>query len=230
MSKYLRLIVCLVLMASIAASVASEAEVIIHKDSVEVVSQDDSTDLIYCFDSTDTDYYDDSPQIVINSDPGEIDPSISERAWFFLPNKETSLEFIGYDDHEISNVETYPVEDDWLYNLIEDIPDHQGVLHDLAQCMVLVSGIQRIFTGGIERYELQLMLDKYFDYDESMISEDEDSVTICFSDNVSITLQYEQENKKFLTQATITLRMVYDSEIWNNHMYITMEYPIDVYF
>ena len=179
-AKHLRLIVCFVLMACLAASVASEAEVeevIIHDDSIEVV---------------------------INSE--------------------------SPDDFEGAIVETTPVEDDWLYNLIESIPDQQGALQGFVQSMALVSGIQQGFAGGIERNELQMMLDKYFDYDESMISEDEDTVTICFSGNVSIKFQYEQENRKFLTQATITLTMEEDIQIANNHMDTTWEYPIIVCF
>lgn len=110
------------------------------------------------------------------------------------------------DAPRIDVVQVEPLDDEWLDHWIVNMHDKDGALNDLVKCLVLLSTIQTMYPGGIEKSALDDCL-AFFGSDnaEKTIDEVEDAIQICFSDNVSLSLLPSVEDSNRLTGAIVTV-------------------------
>lgn len=127
------------------------------------------------------------------------------------------------DGLRISNVEVHPLPDHFLERCADTIPDKEQTMTDLVKCFFLVNAIQEYYPGGIESLKLEPYID-FVEIDDDAIIEADDAIVLVFSDQLTLSFQFDGDSRDLITQATITIA-VEDIDLHSK-----IYYPIVVQF
>ena len=95
---------------------------------------------------------------------------------------------VGESDAKIAidEIDDSPVDDDWLFESIALIPNQEQGFEDLVRCFFVLSVIQESHAGGINRSDLNELLE-YVKCDESMIVDGDEIVSLRLSEDGEVT-------------------------------------------